>query len=290
MQVEPQTPLPAVYQIVDHTDPNRDAYYVRAVVRDSLTAATLATVNLLSKGEGRYASVFPAPADGTGLGRQIDVTITVYTDTGYSLKSELYQQIIEKWYVKTAAVSYGGGSGGDGTDYDYIVKSVDKLLVKRLKEIKDALPESVDLEGVSRAIAQLEQKIDGIDIPEPERISFDMVLEAINKEGEATRAKVDSIEKPEALDYERLEAGSTPITDAIRDMGEQFAQAFGGLSEQQRNDIPALVEKVIRDLFKDRMAKNTKLQDALKAIIDESDIEPAAEVPKEPTAFSKFTK
>lgn len=145
MQIRPNSTFPIVYVISDPSDSN--TYYVRSVIRNSATGAIIRISNLnyvnLTVDSGnsrRFSKSILAPADSSGAGFFIDVTTTVYTDSGYTVKSDAYQEdnakylVLEPW---SPALGTGGGgwtgkSEGSSVGIDY----------EKLKEIiKEAFTE-----------------------------------------------------------------------------------------------------------------------------------------------------
>lgn len=90
-----------------------NVYYVQAVIRYSVSGAIYQTVNLTDKGGQRFELSFTTPAEG-GTGTLIDITYSVYTDSGYTTLSSLYQTVNTQYLIATLfskAFGYGGGGG-----------------------------------------------------------------------------------------------------------------------------------------------------------------------------------
>ena len=285
MQVEPQTPLPLVYQINDHMDASRDSYYVRAVVRDSLTGATIQSKNLSSAGlgTGRYTSQFGAPVDGTGLGRQIDVTTTVYSDSGYTTKHASYAEVLERWYVKSAPVHYGGGNTSEDIDY----ARIEKILKKAVKDEFDgrgepAPGEQVNLTPLQESIASVIAAIDALEMPEikePEKINLDPVLNAIAALETAIAGKIDTIP----------ESDLDPVIDGIQNLAESIGEVRDGLGEHKA-EIAEAVTGTVRELFGENDEKQEALKgvsEQLQALMKSGKSTPKTKTP-EPTKFPKI--
>lgn len=137
-QISPQEPLPLVYLLSDPTD--TATYYVRAVLRDSGTNTVIATINLTNQGNRRFSAVTQAPNDASGLGRYIDITVSVYTNSNYTTKSDNYQEEMTKYLVQTRwSLAFGGGGGG-GSDIDY--KKIREINLDILKSLLEQIPPS----------------------------------------------------------------------------------------------------------------------------------------------------
>lgn len=146
MQLNPRETFTIVRQIEDHTD--QATYYVRAVIRNAKTDAIIQVdgnnyVNLTDQGSQRFTKNWLVPADASGQGFYISILTSVYTDSGYTTKSENYGDKIETYLVQDRVnANLGGLGGGGGSDIDYkkIRKIVDEVVKQRLKEDID-MPE-----------------------------------------------------------------------------------------------------------------------------------------------------
>lgn len=281
MQVQPQTPLPLVYQIEDHTDADRDTYYVRAVVRDSLTGGIIQSKNLTSSGvgTGRYSSQFNAPADISGLGRQIDVTTTVYTDNTYATKHPSYAEVLERWYVKDAPVHYSGG--GASIDYEYLVKMIAEALATEDAEEEAEPPEPIDLQPVHDHLARIEQII----TDRPEQATVD--LKPLHKAIEAVGKQIGALPAPaEAVDLQPVHdaiAGSesrlhdhiatvperdlSTATEAVRKAGEHL----GGKIDGQTEGLKSAITGTLKDLYTKDKSNRAKTKQLVSSLLDEED-------------------
>lgn len=121
MQVNPQEKIGLTALISDPSDTT--PYFVRCVMRDSQTNTVLGSVKLTQDPANtrRYFGYIEAPSNNTPTGRHINITTSIYTDSGYSVYSPNYQEVLEKLVVAVRwTLAYGGG-GGDlfGTTPDY---------------------------------------------------------------------------------------------------------------------------------------------------------------------------
>ncbi len=89
-------------------------YYVRAIVRNAQTDATLATVNMVFKTGYRYTGMFFAPADPSNQGYFVSIITSVYTDSGYTTKSESWSDEENTYLVSEINTNRGSyGIGGE---------------------------------------------------------------------------------------------------------------------------------------------------------------------------------
>src|SRR3990167_2297855 len=89
LQLNPREYFPIVRQLNDPLDVG--TYYVQAIIRNARTGATLDTLSLTDEGGQRFSyTTWQTPADTSGLGLFITITLTVYTDSGYTEKAGNY--------------------------------------------------------------------------------------------------------------------------------------------------------------------------------------------------------
>lgn len=181
--VNPRESVQLVYTLDDPSDAG--VYYIQAVVRNTLSGATITTVNLTAGSSGRFTGSFEAPADTSGRGLWIDVTMTVYTNSGYSVVSDTYRRqnvpylVQERWNVALR----GGGGGSDLTKGDVREAVGEALKTKemtqselsqQLMEILAAVraiaipsPYQMDMTGVVIALERLQSTVAGLAAREP---------------------------------------------------------------------------------------------------------------------------
>lgn len=183
MILRPQRNFTIVRQIANHLDTG--TYYVRAVIRDAYTDDILATLDLDDKGGQRFTKNWQVSPDPSGLGREISIVTSVYTDSGYTTKSENYGDE-ENSHLIEENIQRGGGGGG--VDYYTVRKIIREELEKlpkpepfpeiptpqvnvrldsvlsAMEELKVALkpekPEKVNLTPLMTALSELKQAID----------------------------------------------------------------------------------------------------------------------------------
>jgi hypothetical protein len=140
-QLIPSQPYTLSYFITDHTDNN--TYYVRAVVYDAQTGEILDTQNLTRQTTNTrlFSKTTQAPGDSSGHGRRIVVVATAYTDSGYTTKSDLYQEQSENYIVIKAGAGLTLGGGG-GIDY-YIVREIFTEEIAKLIKVLEKIISSI---------------------------------------------------------------------------------------------------------------------------------------------------
>jgi hypothetical protein len=185
ISLQPRETFAIVRQLADHTD--LTTYYTQAVIRNSVTSEILATVNLTDKGSGRFLKIWEVPSDVSGMGFFIDITLSVYSDSGYTTKASTYGDELEEYLVFDRIVK---SSGGGGVDVDY--KKIEKLLTAAIKSIPEAKMES--LGPVKTMLEDLKKGIMGIKIPMPEKMDHSPVLKAIDNSLSSVLKAIDNKE------------------------------------------------------------------------------------------------
>lgn len=195
-------------------------YYVRAVIRNAKTNATIETVNLTDQTGRIFSYNWQAVADSSGQGLFITITTSVYTDSGYTTKSDIYGEEQDTFMIydrmKTAqamanqiAALISPASSPD-IDYKKIKKMIDEAVAPIKQEVAGVKTlvssfetqeqKETDLLPVLTAIANIPKA-------EPqEKIDFSPVFQAIS----AAREDIKAIEIPE-----QKETDISPILDKL---------------------------------------------------------------------------
>lgn len=230
IQIRPSSTFPIVRQINDPTDAT--TYYVRAVIRDSISGVTLDTVNLVDQGGQRFTYNYPAPQDGSGFGRYIDITTTVYSDSGYTTRTGIYADENQTYVVKEYTGNLGG-SGGGGSDVDYkkireIVKDVidgqEKMEMPEMPKMKDHMPEMKAIE--SRIIGAIDA------LPKPEKQKEVDLTPVLSSVDDAVNTLLIAIDQKEV----------TPETDLSPILNALPVQELVGALEQTQALVQAITD------------------------------------------------
>jgi len=132
VQLRPQQSFTVVRQIANHTD--NGTYYVQAVIRNASTDDLLATLNLDDKGSQRFKKNWQVPGDPSNQGFYVSIVTSVYTDSGYTTKSNNYGD--EETTYLIANLNLGGGGGG-GIDEYTLRKVIEDVLKDKLNKFID---------------------------------------------------------------------------------------------------------------------------------------------------------
>lgn len=180
--IKPGKQLPLVWQ---NNDPNdlSTTYYVRATLTKSSDGSTIATQNLTNNGNGRYSYFYITPYYENDT--LIDVTIKVYTDSGYSELSPIKTVEHESFIIKSD-IAFGGG-GGEYLSYADVKKAVSEVIAT----IKMPEQKEIDLSKIEKEIALVMKAIS--DKPITEKTDITPVIEQLK----ALQLSVSSLKFPE---------------------------------------------------------------------------------------------
>lgn len=164
LQISPQTTLPLVYLIQDHTDPN--TYYVRAVVKNSHTGEVLKTIDLTDNGNRRFTGNYNIPAMED---KYLDITISVYSDSGHTTKAQDKYEVNTQYLVKTQwGLQFGGAGGATRMEVDY--KKIQKMIDEAISSIEKV--EKFDDTSILTRLNGLKKDIAKIKMPDmPQMVS-----------------------------------------------------------------------------------------------------------------------
>jgi hypothetical protein len=245
MQLRPQEHFTIVRQLEDHTDTG--TYYVRAVIRNARTDALIDTINLSDKGNRRFTGDWQVTPDVSGEGFYISILTTVYTDSGYTTKSENYGEKIDTYLVQDR-MNPNLGMGGGGADVDY--KKIQKMIDNAVESIVIPEQKEVDLKPLLGAINTLHYQIAAIKLPEPEKLNLQPVLDAIKAIRIPKSEKLDLSPVLDALDSlsedvaSQLKAQFAPIVENVRQLltvDTEEIKATGKSIEQKLDQMPYVV-------------------------------------------------
>lgn len=158
MQLNPGEVFPIVYQLNDPSDTG--TYYVRAVIRNARTGATIETVNLTDDTGQRFSYPWTVIQDSSGLGLFITITVTVYTDSGYTAKAVNYGIVDTTHLIHERVNRSFGGGGGVSVDYKRIAKMIKDEVAKIKIKDSDFTPILTSLTKSEKNIISLVQSLE----------------------------------------------------------------------------------------------------------------------------------
>lgn len=259
MTIEPREKFVIVRQLPDPSDTS--TYYVQAVIRNAMTDTIIATVRLTDRTGRRFSKDWQAPADPSGQGFYISIATTVYTDSGYTTKSEIYAEeiathlIAERYNPRRRSPGVEiVGQGGDDVDY----KKIRKIMKEEIAEVKIPEQQNVSFDNVIvevKRVGELVKKIEMPKIPEQKQVDLSPVISKIDASTKEITDKLDDVEFPEMP-----ETDLSPIIAKLDAMDvDQIVKALDSVKGLQsiltdmKSEIPGLSEdlSLIQDKIKD---------------------------------------
>ncbi len=261
ISLNPREQFTIVRQLEDHTDPT--TYYARAVIRDSISGDTIQTVNLNDDGNGRFTRLWEVPSDVSGLGFYIDITISVYSDSGYTTKASAYGDSNEQYLVFERRPASMGGGGGADVDY----KKIEKMLQMLGEEIRRAMPEKANFGPLTKILKDMNASIAKIEIPENEAVELTPVLEAIRS---SEKNIVKSIAEKEVTPEMELDEVLKSIADLkaiMSDFVTHDMQRELGVHDSAQGKLKDLAGKIL-PLLNEYMPAENKPRDRVRMLLD----------------------
>lgn len=151
MQVNPNEKIQLAALVGDTTDAT--VYYVQAVMRDTMANTVLGTVNLTrdSVNGRRFYGFIQAPSNNTPTGRFIDITITFYTNAGYTVKAANLPETINT-YIVAQRWNYALDGDGTGDPFSSFSSNVSEMMDKRFRML---MPLFAEFGKVHKALKSL---------------------------------------------------------------------------------------------------------------------------------------
>lgn len=237
IQVNPGEKILVLYQLDNPADFST-TYHVRAIVRNSLTGNTLATLTL-DRSSGRYSLAYQVSSV---KNLHFDIEVQVFADAGFTDTGTPYgvqntQYIVNQFWTREIA-GFGGGGISD--------EKLRQVLVDVLGTQKQPEPQKQDVRIEKVHFAEFESAIDRLresieTLPEPEKVDFEPVLTAVKKVDDSVKA----LPSP------------TPETD-LQPVLNRIDETTGNLELQNRQDdiLKRMKEFFSQDI--DAMKKDQK--------------------------------
>lgn len=248
LQVNPRENFPIVRQLFDPSEVGTN--YVRAVIRNSRTDATIATVNLTDSGGGsnRFTKTWQTPADPSGEGLWINIETTVYTDSAYTTKNSNYSIESRDILIMQRVNPILGMGGGGGADIDY--KKIAKIFRTVLNDAGVLLPKGFDIDEAFQSIISQGKDISLKVAALP--TSFEMkefnpsgIIAAISE----TRAAVKSIKIPESKepDWSPILEGFNAMINRLEDRASELMDRMDVIGRSSDATVKGEMKQVLAE-------------------------------------------
>lgn len=229
--LQPQSEFAIVRQIANHIDTG--TYYVRAEIRYAYTDVLIERISLNLKGDQRYSNNWRSPADTSGQGYYISIVTSVYTDAGFTTKSENYGDE-ENTYLVQERVLGSLKSGGGGLD----MRTTRRIVEEEIAKIK---------------------------FPEQERVVFPKQKEYDNKLSELSKALSDIKALVGSLPTENNDL--RPLMIRLNELGIELKTK----PVTKETDIKPILENVHnfrKENKEDRELNRREINDNINLLID----------------------
>ena len=195
MQVQPSfitpgEPFDLFYFLRNPVDAS--TYYIKAVIYDVRTGQQLTTIALTQSSVNAhlFVATLQAPPDPSATGRNIVAIASVYTDSGYTTKSDAYEEQESYFLVKSQLPFAGGG----GVDLRALREILAEEMDKRPYPTPPALPD-MPFDALFGAIGALQREMNRVP---KEAADHSALLTAIDDVKQA----VANLPPPEPVDFQ----------------------------------------------------------------------------------------
>lgn len=242
MIIQPQKQFLIDYRINNPVDTG--TYYVRAVVKDSVSGDTLATLNLTDNGNKYFSYLWVTPADPSNFGRQIVIHKTVYSDDTYETVSPNYGTTTENYIVRALPSQFNMGAGyGSGVSK----RDLEEIVQKHVSSI--VIPEpKTDLTEVLNAIGgvkeglweRFKQKLPKIVKIGEQADSISAINDATLKTVDTLKELLNSVDKKLRTAVEEIRDEKESAKDELRDY---FYEAIQSALEDFKSSTNSSIEE-----------------------------------------------
>jgi hypothetical protein len=258
--IQPREYFPITRLLIDPLD--AATYYLRAVIKNAKTGATIDTVSLAQISGRYYGVTWQVPADSSGRGIFILVTVEVYTDAGFTTRAEGYYDEAEMYFIYDRFNFVQGlatqisALAGDGIDIDY--KKIDTILRKALKDgVKFPdfpTPEKTDLNPVLKLLEKVEAAVAKIPTnhPDKEEINLTPILDSLERVHNELSGKIGQIPT------EHPSVDHTPVLQAVDGIKEVLS-ANGSLDQLLK--LPEIIGQLADKVQEAMPGVSTQLED-----------------------------
>ena len=258
-QVSPGQKVPIVRQI-DRAAIDSNTYYIKAVIRNSVTGATLDTVELTDQGDQRFTGTFETPIVDDEL--FLDIETKVYTDSGYTTLSQSDAVESEQFVVREAWNRVLAGVGGMASEskgrVDY--KQIREIIADEIKKAITNLDWKKILSPVVELVGETMKAIKELDIPEATDIS-DLTSSVQSLHEDLLKIPTEPTDLAPVLERAQniLDEVAT-IKDSVQSSNTELSTSHQNFVENVEKAVGEIVNKVkesIAESVKENVDKQT---------------------------------
>lgn len=236
--ISPGEPFDIYYFLRNPTD--TATYYVQAVVYDVRTGEVLFTAPLtgMASNPHLFAAIAQAPADSSGIGRNILAVASVYLDAAFTSKSTDYEEQEQAFLVK-ASLGFPTGGAIDFTGLaDGIEERIAKTLKKALQSIEREEPAPTDLSGVFGALGAIQREINRI----PKDCYDDTELKA---HVSGVKDAVANIPQPEKVNLGPIQTHLARIAELVGGLQRELSGASTSIGVRQQMVLDRMSKQIV---------------------------------------------
>jgi len=269
--ISPGEAFDVFYFVRNPLDPTN--YYIQAKIYDVRTGDLLDTQNLTQSATNSrlFIKTVQAPPDPAGYGRNIVAIASVYTDSGYTTKSDAYEEQEQYYLIKAVPPLLGGGGG---IDYQHLREMMEEVVDARIAKIPQPKPVSLPdmpFDALFGAIGALQREIN--------RVPKDLAdLSGIASGIADLRASLEARPQFEKTDLSPLAQSISALTALVQQLKSETATGNKAQLSQLEKSINGLASEVLKRFeagLKDLMSRQ-QLTIPLNSLIREKS-------PQEPT-------
>lgn len=256
-------------------------YYVRAVIKNSITGNVLATVNLSDNGNQYFSALWTAPNDFSGTGLQLSVFTTVYTDASYTTISANYGTTLDTYIVRAIPTTILGGFA-NGPTWENKGSPMDLSEIRKIirEETKTDEITPVSLKEILARVSSIEKKIvPPKDVVFPQTKDYSDEIARVHRliAEVPTRGELSQLEQTIAASLESIvrmideHKQSTGVS--ISKSGQETMRNIKKMLDEIESKIPSLEDMPLRLEFPKEMKigrpeRQNKQMDRINALMN----------------------
>lgn len=207
----------------------------------------MATLDLTDQGDShRFSKKYFVPADPTGEGYYLLITTSVYTDSGYTTKAEMYGDKYETYLVDQRAKRFGGGGEGSDIDYKRVRQIVEDVVGQKIAEIPPTPPVppvniTPQLQPVLNALSGLRNDVQSVEIPPNDYSGIERRLDLLQTAIEEKEVTPATELGPVLTVLDEVQSALKPHTEQV---GKDTEAILAKIKDFYSKDIQNILKKL----------------------------------------------